>query len=162
MPTIITHSVFAISLAHVFKHNELPIRFWLLAAVCSMLPDIAFLTSLVVVLGAFYQEKYSSLRPRLILFFFLVTASHGLFDALTNGGLGIAFFSPFDNSRYFLPIRPIQVSPIGLHDFLKWGGWKVLTNEFKWIALPSILLLLLSILVGYLMAARQNKVGTFE
>ena len=105
MPTIITHSVFAISLAHVFKHNELPVRFWLLAVVCSMLPDIdvvgfsfgvkygdfwghrgfthslvfASLASLIVVLLAFHQEKYRPWRPRLLLFYFLVTASHGLF-----------------------------------------------------------------------------------
>jgi hypothetical protein len=26
---------------------------------------------------------------------------------MTNGGLGVAFFSPFDNGRYFLPWRPI-------------------------------------------------------
>jgi hypothetical protein len=34
---------------------------------------------------------------------FLATAGHGLLDAMTNGGLGLAFFSPFDNHRYFLP-----------------------------------------------------------
>jgi inner membrane protein len=28
-------------------------------------------------------------------------ASHGVLDALTNGGHGIAFFSPFLNERYF-------------------------------------------------------------
>jgi hypothetical protein len=37
---------------------------------------------------------------------FLATASHGVLDATTNGGLGVAFFSPFDNRRYFLPWRP--------------------------------------------------------
>jgi len=39
MPTIITHGLFAASLAHVFKHASLPLRFWVLAMVCSMLPD---------------------------------------------------------------------------------------------------------------------------
>ena len=42
-----------------------------------------------------------------------VTASHGLLDAMTDGGLGIAFFCPFDNTRYFLPWDPIPVSPLG-------------------------------------------------
>jgi inner membrane protein len=41
-----------------------------------------------------------------------VTASHGLLDAMTDGGLGVAFFAPFDLTRYFLPVRPIPVSPI--------------------------------------------------
>lgn len=44
----------------------------------------------------------------------LVIASHALLDTLTNGGLGIALFWPFDHTRYFAPWRPIPVSPIGL------------------------------------------------
>src|SRR5262249_5716338 len=44
---------------------------------------------------------------------FVIAASHGVLDALTNGGRGVAFFSPFDRRRYFFPWRPIQVSPIG-------------------------------------------------
>jgi len=51
------------------------------------------------------------------MYFFLATASHGLLDALTDGGLGVAFFAPFDNHRYFLPWRPIHVSPIGAGRF---------------------------------------------
>ena len=151
MPTIIAHSVFAVSLAHVFKHTSLPLRFWVLALGCSMLPDIdvigfslgvkygefwghrgfshsltfALATSLLVVLLAFYQEQYRPLRLRLVVFFFLVTASHGLFDAMTN-------------------------------DFLEWGGWRVLSNEFKWIVLPSLALLLVSIGVRYWLMARRR------
>jgi inner membrane protein len=34
---------------------------------------------------------------------FVSIASHGVLDALTTGGLGVAFFSPFSNRRYFLP-----------------------------------------------------------
>ena len=49
---------------------------------------------------------------RLALLFSLVIASHGFFDAMTDGGLGIAFFAPFDNTRYFLPWRPIPVAPL--------------------------------------------------
>jgi hypothetical protein len=29
-------------------------------------------------------------------YFFLAAASHGLLDAMTDGGLGVAFFAPFD------------------------------------------------------------------
>ena len=42
----------------------------------------------------------------------LITASHGVLDGLTDGGLGIAFFAPFDPTRHFLPIQPIPASPI--------------------------------------------------
>lgn len=43
----------------------------------------------------------------------LVLTSHGVLDAMTTGGLGVAFFWPFDDARCFLPIRPIPVAPIG-------------------------------------------------
>jgi inner membrane protein len=46
-----------------------------------------------------------------------VKASHGILDAMTDGGLGVAFFSPFDDTRCFFPFRPIKVSPIGLSFF---------------------------------------------
>ena len=68
--------------------------------------------------------------------FFLVTASHGVLDALTDGGLGIAFFAPFDNSRYFFPWTPIKVSPIGISEFFTAYGMKVLVSELVWVGIP--------------------------
>jgi inner membrane protein len=67
--------------------------------------------------------------------FFAVIATHSLFDALTNGGCGVALFAPFDNRRYFFPWRPIQVSPIGLAAFSRWG-WRALLSEVVWVWLP--------------------------
>lgn len=46
---------------------------------------------------------------------FLSIASHPLLDMLTDGGLGCALFAPFDWGRYFFPVTPIPVSPIGIH-----------------------------------------------
>jgi hypothetical protein len=43
----------------------------------------------------------------LFAYLFLATASDGVLDAMTNDGLGVAYFSPFDNRRYFLPWPPI-------------------------------------------------------
>jgi hypothetical protein len=43
-------------------------------------------------------------------FLFLCGASHGFFDAMTNGGLGVAFFAPLDSRRYFLTFRPLEVA----------------------------------------------------
>ena len=43
----------------------------------------------------------------------LVVASHGLLDALTDGGRGIALLWPFSDSRFFAPWRPIPVASIG-------------------------------------------------
>jgi inner membrane protein len=39
-----------------------------------------------------------------------VMASHGLLDALTDGGLGIGLLSPFSTWRYFFPVRPLPVA----------------------------------------------------
>lgn len=71
----------------------------------------------------------------------ITTASHGGLDALTDGGLGIAFLSPFDTTRYFFPIRPLAVSPIGLNAFLSGRGMRVLGDELLVVGLPCLFLL---------------------
>jgi inner membrane protein len=43
----------------------------------------------------------------------VAVGSHGLLDAMTTGGLGAALLWPLDDTRYFLPLRPIPVAPIG-------------------------------------------------
>lgn len=97
----------------------------LFAAVIGILASLPFYRSL----------KDIRLRASLAALFFLATASHGFMDALTNGGLGVAFFSPFDPTRYFLPWRPIQVSPIGTA-FFSARGLTVILSEVVWIGIP--------------------------
>ncbi|MGH9754080.1 MAG: metal-dependent hydrolase [Blastocatellia bacterium] len=67
---------------------------------------------------------------KLAIFFASITASHGLFDAMTSGGLGLAFFAPFDNTRYFLPWRPIPVSPMSAARLMTSRGLRVILWEF--------------------------------
>jgi inner membrane protein len=86
-------------------------------------------------------------RAWLWLYFFLATASHGFLDAMTNGGLGVAFFSPFDNARYFLPWHPILVSPISLTRFFSGRGAAVLPSELIWIWIPTGLLAVLMLVL---------------
>ena len=50
---------------------------------------------------------------RMGLLTFAAVGSHGLLDAMTTGGLGAALLWPFSTARYFLPLRPIPVAPIG-------------------------------------------------
>jgi inner membrane protein len=69
----------------------------------------------------------------------MATLSHGLLDALTDGGLGVAFFSPVDQSRYFFPVRPIHVSSMSLRDLLGPHGLSVLVNEIQWVWSPCAL-----------------------
>ena len=57
-----------------------------------------------------------------------VLASHGLLDAMTDGGLGCALLWPSDLTRYFAPWRPIPVAPIGMDFFSPSGGFVALTE----------------------------------
>ncbi|MGH9832857.1 MAG: metal-dependent hydrolase [Blastocatellia bacterium] len=67
---------------------------------------------------------------KLAIFFALIAASHGLFDAMTTGGLGVAFFAPFDDARYFLPWRPIPVSPMSAAGLMAPRGLRAIRWEF--------------------------------
>ena len=138
-------------------------RFWLLTALCCVLPDADVLGlvfgipyehvlghrvlthSIVfaIVVGIFMPKLLAadlSYQVRrywiLAIYFSLVILSHGVLDAWTDGGLGVAFFAPFDGTRYFFPWRPITVSPIGLTQFFSSWGLAVLFSELVWIGLP--------------------------
>ncbi|WP_299098949.1 metal-dependent hydrolase [uncultured Winogradskyella sp.] len=89
---------------------------------------------------AFIFGKSRKLIFTIVLF--LATISHGVLDAMTTGGKGVGFFIPFDNTRYFFPFRPIKVSPIGVEKFLSEWGINVILSEFKYIALPCLVVLI--------------------
>lgn len=89
-------------------------------------------------MGALCQGKMRGCGfGRLALFFTLVTLSHPLLDMLTDGGLGVALFAPFSGRRYFLPWRPVEVSPIGV-GFFSQRGLEVLASEVRWVWLPGL------------------------
>jgi inner membrane protein len=168
-----SHAVVALSIGTCFYRPGTPKRVWVAGALCSVIPDLdvigfrfgirygdfwghrgfthsllfsGLLACLVVLLG-FRSGLPTLSRFALWMYFFLATASHGLLDATTDGGLGVAFFSPFDNHRYFLPWRPIRVSPIGAGRFFTHRGLEVLQSELLWIWLPAALLVLLAWLI---------------
>jgi inner membrane protein len=74
-------------------------------------------------------------RPRLAPLLIAVIASHALLDALTDGGLGVALLWPFTDRRYFFPLRPIPVAPIGPR-FLSERGLLVAATEILYF-LPA-------------------------
>ncbi len=55
-------------------------------------------------------------------------ASHGVADAFTDGGLGAALLWPFSDARFFAPVTPIPVAPIGL-SFVSMRGLRVAAAE---------------------------------
>jgi inner membrane protein len=91
----------------------------------------------VILVQVFLSQRDDASKPACLVLLFLCTASHGVFDAMTSGGLGVAFFAPFDETRYFFPWRPIRVSPIGFGFFSR-RGLAVLLSEIVWLWLPAL------------------------
>lgn len=107
-------------------------------------PFFALLLALVVVLIFYRKEKR---WWAYLIFFFFVTATNGILDAFTNGGLGVAFLAPFSNERYFFPWRPIAVSPIGARWFFTKWGLKALMSDVIWVWIPAFAVVIVSRLV---------------
>jgi inner membrane protein len=143
-------------------------RFWLASAVLPMLPDLDVLglplgvpflsmwghrgithslVAAVVISAIAAALTHHALRIRpapLAVYFAVITASHGVLDALTDGGAGVAFFAPFDATRYFLPWRPIPVSPLAADFFSAWG-WRVFRAELVLVWIPALVVAALAL-----------------
>jgi inner membrane protein len=179
MPTVMTHAAVGLALGRVFTARKMPPLFWGCAAVLPVLPD---LDVLAFRLGVPYASPLghrgfthslgfalllglaaASLTYRrvpapwwdLLNLFFGIAASHGLLDALTNGGYGVAFFWPLDTTRYFFPWRPVEVSHIGLAFFTR--GSRTFLSELFWIWLPTAGLVGVVELYRAAQAARRKK-----
>lgn len=63
----------------------------------------------------------------------VAVTSHGLLDALTDGGLGVALCWPWSDARMFAPVQPLPVAPIG-RAFLTARGLTVAASELAWFA----------------------------
>jgi len=90
------------------------------------------------------RKPFWKQRTFLFLYFSLLVSTHGILDALTSGGLGIALFSPFDTSRYFFPWTPIQVAPIGVRHLFSAWGLRVLLSEMIWVWIPALVMICLA------------------
>lgn len=169
MPTLFTHAFVGLTASTVIPKRREPKRFFALSILCTVLPDadvlgfkfgipyshflghrgffhslsFACLLGFCLVLIFFGRKKlFSGLGILYVVYFSLLTASHGILDAFTNGGLGIALLSPFNNERYFFWITPIAVSPINPRSFFTDRGLGIMKNEILWIWLPSFCLII--------------------
>ncbi|HEU5155007.1 MAG TPA: metal-dependent hydrolase [Gemmatimonadales bacterium] len=168
MASAFSHAIAALSIAACFSRPGVPKRCWIAGALCAVAPDldvigfgfgiqygdllghrglthsVAFAATLAaLVTFTVFRESVPGLSRRaLFAYLFLATASHGFLDAMTDGGLGVAFFAPFSNARYFLPWTPIRVSPIGVSRFFTDRALAVLKSEVVWIWMPASLLAL--------------------
>ena len=163
MASAFGHIAVAYAMGKTIRPQFQTARFWWLTVVCCLLPDVDVMG---LVLGIPYEHvmghrgfSHSLLfavvvaalmpgvviphllfrsRPYgvLVLYFSCVTMAHGMLDSMTDGGLGIAFFAPFDSTRYFFPWRPLTVSPIGISSFFSKWGMGALMSELIWIGIP--------------------------
>ena len=112
MPTILSHPAVPLALALGLGRRTIPPRLLVAGVVCSILPDLDVLTfglgipyasqfghrgfshslffaALVALAGAVFYRRFETRCAVVFAFLFVALASHGLLDALTNGGLGI-------------------------------------------------------------------------
>lgn len=164
MPTVFSHPAPVLALGALLVGRGLSARMLLFGVCCAVLPDADVLgfrlgvsygdvlghrgfshslvfAGLMGLAGAAFAPLLRGGRLTGFCMGFFGVASHILLDAMTNGGLGVAAFWPFDPSRRFFGWRPIRVSPLDLHAFLSRRGADVLLSELRWVWLPCLALI---------------------
>jgi inner membrane protein len=156
MPSMVSHPAVPLALAPLLPSERRSPGLICLGVVCSVLPDldvvgfrfgvpyghllghrgVSHSITFTVCLSASLAwrlpiEVQASPAPRLITLGLLCLSrlSPDLLDALTNGGLGVAFFAPFENRRSFFSWCPMRVSPIRVRAFLSATGVRVMRSE---------------------------------
>jgi inner membrane protein len=171
MPTVLAHPALPLAVGLGLGRQIISGRLLAAGVAASILPD---LDVLAFPLGVHYGSAFGhrgfthslafalaaalvggcchrALRTRFsraFLFILASAASHGILDAFTNGGLGIAFLWPFSSHRYFAPYQVIEVSPIGISRFLSSRGLSVLESELVWVWVPCVVLGVALALIG--------------
>jgi inner membrane protein len=163
MPTIFSHPAVPVSLGLGLGKEIVSRRLLLAGVAASILPDLDvvafsfgipyehefghrgfshsfFFAALVALVGACAHRPLASSFGIAFAFLLLATSSHGVLDAFTNGGFGIALFWPWSGERYFARYQLIEVAPISLSYFLSVRGVRVLLSELRWVWLPCGLL----------------------
>jgi inner membrane protein len=97
-----------------------------------------------VAIAPFWKKIKVSERVRILICIFAATASHGILDAFTDGGMGVAFFAPFTDTRYFFPVTPIKVSPLTASAFLTQYGLSVIASEVACVWIPCVVAIVIS------------------
>ena len=163
MPTAFTHAFAAAALTSLAPRGAATLKLLLVAGALAVLPDVdvaafrlkidydhplghrGFTHSLLfallagfLALAIFFRERTPGTRAWWLTGSLLsfCAASHGLLDAFTDAGLGVGFFIPFDDGRYFFPWRPLATSPLGVSAFLGGPAVSILWNEVRWVWLP--------------------------
>ena len=161
MSTVFTHAIVPLSVGLAMGRTIIPHRVLLVGVLFAILPDLdvvgfahgipyhspwghrGFTHSIVFALccgllavSCFRLPHNRSVPVFLFLSFSMI--SHGIFDAMTYGGLGVGIGWPFTEQRFFFSWRPLPVSPIGIERFFNYWGMYVIKKEAVLIWLPLI------------------------
>jgi inner membrane protein len=167
-----THAIAGLAIGTAFQGKQTPARYWVLGATFAALPDLdgigfwlgvpyestfghrgfshsIIFAAMAAALGmlAFRGRAFEAERTRIWTYLFLATASHGVLDAMTTGGGGVAFFAPVVNERYFFPWRPIPVSPMSIRRFFSERGVRILASELVFVWIPAAIIALTAYVV---------------
>lgn len=167
MASAFTHAIAGLAIGTAFQGQQTPTRYWVLGATLAALPDLdgigfwlgvpyestfghrgfshsILFAAMAAALGllAFRGRTFDAERTRIWTYLFLATASHGVLDAMTSGGGGVAFFAPVVDDRYFFPWRPIPVSPMSIRRFFSERGVRILASELVFVWIPAALIAL--------------------
>jgi inner membrane protein len=170
VPSVLSHPAVPLGIAAAAGRRIVPGSLALLACAASVVPDVDSIgfwagvpydsplghrgfthsltfAALLALLAMPFSGRLLSRPGTVFAVVFVAAASHGLLDAMTTGGRGVAFFSPLSNRRFFLPWRFIEVSPIGLRGCFSGRGGEILASEFVWIWIPAIVVAVLGAIV---------------
>jgi len=173
VPTILSHPAVPLAIGMGLGARVIPPRLLIAGMVVSVIPDIdvvsfafdvsygspyghrgfthsPFFAAAVALLGTVAARTLHASAQTAFWFLFIAMASHGVLDAGTDGGLGIAFLWPWLDDRFFAPLQVIAVAPIGLSRFMSDRGLYVLLSELYWVWVPCALL------AGVLALARRK------
>jgi inner membrane protein len=161
--SVITHPAVPIAIALALGRKIIPVPLLVLGVAFSVIPDldgIAFRLGIpygspfghrgfshsiafALLMAALAAPFAKTLRSTpIIVFSFLAIsmASHGVLDAMTDAGKGVAFLWPWSAERFFFDFRPIEASPVSVRRFLAGRGLEVLQSELVWVWQPAAVL----------------------
>ena len=161
MPSLLGHAVAGLAITTAFHREKLPRRTWALAAFCAMAPDLDWFVSFLHIarghalnhrgaahslfaalvfaaVAYFLGFRKDQRRGAVWLCLTVAALSHGLLDACTAGGVGVALFMPFSDTRWACIWQPGQVAPLPMGREHVTSFLASLWTEAFWIGLPSL------------------------
>lgn len=172
MPSVIGHTIAGVSVGYALSPGNRGALYWPAVIALSIIPDIdviafrfgvpyahpldhrgffhslAFAVAMAIMIAMIISwDEPLKERVRVCGVLSAVAVLHPLLDMLTNGGLGIGIFIPFDMHRYLFPWRPIIASPLGIQSFFGPSGARVIADECAFIALPSLAIIIARLLI---------------